>query len=160
MVIQELILCTLTQVDVPSNNVYVLFTCILHVHPHRCSHVVVKPTQRWRRPGARAPSLRSYCPQCTPDHPNITLQMQIQTHCKCKYKCKYKSKYSTPTHNTTLASCSKPNDPVPEQHWARKYCTYKFTNIPQICTNSQILYIFTLLRTDITNQLHSTITVQ
>ena len=64
--------------------------------------------------------------------------MQIQTHCKCKYK----SKYSTPAHNTTLASCPKPNDPVPEQHCAQKYCAYKFTNIPHTFFTNTVHFHF------------------
>ena len=69
----------------------------------------------------RPPSLWSYCPQCTTDHPD-TVQIQLAAN---TLLCKYISVQihlsvnlsSNAAHNTTLASCRKPNDPVGAQHW-------------------------------------------
>ena len=69
----------------------------------------------------RPPSLWSYCPQCTTDHP-ATVQIQLAAN---TLLCKYISVQihlsvnlsSNAAHNTTLASCRKPNDPVGAQHW-------------------------------------------
>ena len=68
----------------------------------------------------RPPSLWSYCPQCTTDHPD-TVQIQLAAN---TLLCKYipvqihlsVNLSSNAAHNTTLASCRKPNDPVGAQH--------------------------------------------
>ena len=83
----------------------------------------------------RPPSLWSYCPQCTTDHP-ATVQIQLAAN---TLLCKYISVQihlsvnlsSNAAHNTTLASCRKPNDPVGAQHWLENIANNTGSQIQQ-----------------------------